>query len=636
MKIISKILLGFTAFAFAACSSDEPVVNPVTPETPDGDVAYMAITISAPEGLGSRSTTDGEDYVPSWDVEDEHKVSTVDFYFFEADGTYAFNASATTDFDKSTSGTGANNVEYIGNKQILILNGVRQNDYPEYVITVINKPADFAPGQTMQETGEMLAEYANKKAFVMTTSSFFGDKALEAEGELRHDGKYFATKLNKSDFKTTVNEASTTTSPVQIYVERLDAKVQLNFSKADETKFETYNNETYYKISQTLAGGDNQTGTGTQSQVDLYVKVVGWGLNATAKKSYMSKQLDSTWETTAPQDNWAWNNAKDWRSFWAKAWTYGIGGENVNDSDKLTYITAQSVATSTLSTEDNDKNPNYDYCYENTNAPANIFADVDGGSLLLNNNEAAVKNGLATHVVLHTQIYQKDSEGKMVTAGELVQYRGVLYTGLSYKNLLLSRLQTKGTLNFWTLEGTSVTPENAQTSDWKTIDASFLATKRSERENHKLGEIEVTAKSKDGVTVYHYEVDPDDATKGEYKPYTAEEFEAALNNALAAVDDTDNPAVGSNGNSDAFYYIPVEHHALENETKAVEGYYGVVRNHWYKILVSSFKKAGHLVFEPETDTTQIIPEGPEDPLYYVGAKINILSWKVVNQSVTDL
>ena len=64
MNKINKLFAGFAAVAMlASCSNDEPTPG-VTPETPEGDVAYMAITISSPEN-GSRSTEDGG-YEASW------------------------------------------------------------------------------------------------------------------------------------------------------------------------------------------------------------------------------------------------------------------------------------------------------------------------------------------------------------------------------------------------------------------------------------------------------------------------------------------------------------------------------------------------------------------------------------------
>lgn len=649
MNKINKLFAGFAAVAMlASCSNDEPTPG-VTPETPEGDVAYMAITISSPEDARSRSTEDG-DYESSWvkDVEAEHKINSVDLYFFEADGTYAeLNVGVEPDFGPN--GSGNDNVEYIGNTNVVVLKGVRTNEYPEYVITVLNKPEGFTAGATMQETADKLATFANKGAFIMTTSSFVGDVKPDylQDGELRHDAQYFATKLNKSDFKVSESEAKETKTPVEIYVERLDAKVELTVSEKMQTAFEVGpDGVTYYKLSQTLAGGGNMTDMPNEdysSDVTLYVKVIGWALNGTAKQSYMSKKLDASWtndykfQTAA----WAWNNADDWRSFWAQAWTYGIEGDN--GSDKLAYITPSSVAGSNLAIEAEKAEPNYTYCYENTNAPKNLFAAVDGGSLKHNGEDAAVKNALTTHVVLHTQVYQKNDDGTFAPAGELVQYRGVLFTGEAYKSMLLNRLKNQNLLTFWVADGEKV-DANGNPLNVKGIDASFLATSRSEAAGHKLGEIVVSANTANTTKVYKRVDHAAEGVEGEegYKPAYTEFVEntawaTELDGALAQVVDKDNVAVGSDESADAFYYIPVEHHALAAEKNAVEGYYGVVRNHWYRMSVESFKKVGHLVFDPETDkTTPIIPEGPEDPFYYVGAKINILSWKVVNQTITDL
>lgn len=627
MKLTSKFLLGLATVAFAACSSDEPAQNPTTPETPDGEVAYMAITItSAQTDMKTRATTDGG-YEESDKTPLEHEVKSVQFLFFDKDGAYAFTAKADdatlkpADNDATNAGDG--NIEYIGDKNILILNGVRANNYPEYVITVLNAPADFTPGMTMQETADKLATYANDFAttrqapFVMTTSSFYGDKTV-ANNVVRHDAKYYATRLHRNDFKTTEALARNEENPVEIYVERLAAKVELNLGGTTET----IGGVKYYKLNQTLAGGDDNTGgTGDdQSDVDLYVKVVGWRLNATANNSYMSKKLDSNWATTDVFEGW--NVADDWRSYWAQSYTYGP-----YDQSKLTYQTPQEVVTNKLGFTSQDEG-NVQYCYENTNAPANIFAAVDGGSLTYNGEPSAVENKKVTHVVLHTQVYQKNSDGTM-SAASLVQYRGLLFTEASFKALLLNNLKATDKLNFWLADGTVTNPDGSTTANYKSIDASYLLVQRDNSEGHKLGEVEVVAKNlAEGVGVYKKNAD------GSHTAYTEADYKQALNDLLAAQLAT-NVAVGCDDSGDAFYFIPVEHLAAKStEKNAVEGYYGVVRNHWYRLTVNSFKKVGHLVFDPETDSeTPIIPEGPEDPLYYVGANVKILSWKIVNQSV---
>ena len=85
-----------------------------------------------------------------------------------------------------------------------------------------------------------------------------------------------------------------------------------------------------------------------------------------------------------------------------------------------------------------------------------------------------------------------------------------------------------------------------------------------------------------------------------------------------------------------YYCIPVEHlrggkFNVGSDLKVTvnEADYGVVRNHYYKLTVNSITKLGTAVYNPDEE---IVPNmDPET--YYVGAQVNILSWKVVNQSV---
>ena len=59
--------------------------------------------------------------------------------------------------------------------------------------------------------------------------------------------------------------------------------------------------------------------------------------------------------------------------------------------------------------------------------------------------------------------------------------------------------------------------------------------------------------------------------------------------------------------------------------------YGIVSNHHYVVTVNSLTKIGKGIFDPEEE---IVPgKNDEKDTYYVGARINILSWKIVNQNV---
>lgn len=77
----------------------------------------------------------------------------------------------------------------------------------------------------------------------------------------------------------------------------------------------------------------------------------------------------------------------------------------------------------------------------------------------------------------------------------------------------------------------------------------------------------------------------------------------------------------------AYYYVPIESFLKDGETYRQ----GVVRNHIYDITLNSIKGVGVPVWDPSQD---IIPKRPnDDNLFYLAAQINILKWKVVNQTV---
>ena len=70
-----------------------------------------------------------------------------------------------------------------------------------------------------------------------------------------------------------------------------------------------------------------------------------------------------------------------------------------------------------------------------------------------------------------------------------------------------------------------------------------------------------------------------------------------------------------------YFYVPVEH---------LGGLEGVVRNHWYKVVVNSVSGLGTPVVD---ENDPIVPEKIEDETYYVAAQVKILKWKMVSQSV---
>lgn len=95
----------------------------------------------------------------------------------------------------------------------------------------------------------------------------------------------------------------------------------------------------------------------------------------------------------------------------------------------------------------------------------------------------------------------------------------------------------------------------------------------------------------------------------------------ALNAALKSV-----PSAVLYTNGETFYYVDIKH--LGAPGKKAE--FGIVRNHAYNITINSIKGYGSPVYTGVSFLEY--PQTPEQNTY-VSAKISILSWRLVNQSV---
>ena len=200
------------------------------------------------------------------------------------------------------------------------------------------------------------------------------------------------------------------------------------------------------------------------------------------------------------------------------------------------------------------------------------------------------KNDLTKFLVTATLRY-KDAGGTWQNA-EICKYQGVEYLGIDALKEAIATTYNK----YYKLVGSDYTPIQASDVDFTTTGTS-------------LKDYEVSPVLK--TTETYYKKNP---TGTGYTPLTASDNISKY------------PAeVRKDGK--AYYFIPISHLAT-NAAKV--GYYGVVRNHWYKIALNSLTGYGTPVY----DEDKIIdPTMPEDQATYLAAKINVLQWRVVSQSV---
>lgn len=610
---INKFLLGclpVAMLAMASCSNDEPVDNNTGNGTvvADGDTAYLNIRLADVNNSKSRA---GEEYEVGTDA--ETKVTSAKFLFFMADGTFFTEVNKWADGATMTEG----NIEHMG-EGTLVLRGIKANGYPTYLITVLNAP-DFEAANTLEETAVKLSgirytDYDGKDGdFIMSTTSYYGGANTH-----HSDDFYYTTVLSASDFEKEMVTDPADINYIDVYVERLAAKVTFNPTAelaATAKQMTNAAGESFdaYKLNITISGTSNEEGNNpdiVEGNNELYVRIVSWGLNATPANSYISKQLGD-WKTTGPWTGW--QKPADYRSFWAKSTVYGDAVGNAN----IQYRGYSEVT---------NKVGEPAYTPEHTNIPSIIYTtDEASGKKALNTPKV-------TSVILTAQVVDKDGEGV-----DLVEFNGAYYTNDGYKAYTLAAMSAAKKLNFWYISGTHQqqqvdingnvvkdaegNPVMVTVNDYAQLDQQYIDV--VEVVDGKTGEVKVVANVPEDLELYS-------RSGNEYTKIEngAESFAETL----AAYQKDLTKATGFKGGS-MYYNIPVKHlNPAENE----EGSYGIVRNHIYKITFSAIKKLGHGIFRPGEGSEEpepIIPDEPDDDTYYLGTTINILSWKIVEQNV---
>lgn len=565
----------FVCIALCACSNDESGIIPDdTPNAFTGDEAYINIRLADAGSLTKAQEGDFEYGI------NEQSVKNAYFYFYDADGVFVTQGNAWGGGNASTTAP-AENIEFVSNN-VVVLKGLDKKDYPKYMVTVLNKPTNFVYGKTLDEMQTVLADnnaegiYYPETTNNVTTNYFTMSTTSYTE---TNRTKYFVTEVKEENFSLEpITDVSAISNAVTVYVERLAAKVTLNVS--DELPKDVNGR---YPIKVTVAGEDNPAGSGNIASEELYVELLGWKLNATAKKSYMIKNIDATW--TDNDLGFTWNRWTDHRSHWGKSFNYGLSGYPENaagvpaNSTYLNYVDLESDLTA-LGTPA--------YCAENTNT----------NTIVTGNFPSTV-----TSVLLKANIC--DASGNAL---DLVRYNGVLFKQDSFLEYVLNVLKTKNQLNMWYEDG----QDDGGNTKYTQIGKEYVKL-----ENMGDGKVKVVFTNEHGTSLY-----------AEDGSNCSDQTITALNDDLASASAD---AIAYNGGL-MYYNIPVEHlnngDVAENGT-IPEAKYGVVRNHHYVVTIDKLEKIGRGIFD---GNEKIVP-GDDPDAYYVGAKINILSWKIVSQNV---
>lgn len=270
--------------------------------------SYVAVNLVNPLS-GTRAAEDKYEN----GTNDENKITSARFYFFDASGNpYTVrgvsSVAGSTDnyLDISVSdlgdGTvGSGNVEKIYSS-VLVFQGSAQ--LPSSIVTVLN--CNLGTGaKSLSDLQAINGNYGSST--YLTSGNFVMSNSVYASGS----NPVVAVNI---DGKVATSEEAAKANPVDIYVERAVAKVKL-------TKKESY-----------------------EVEDGIYAKILGWDVTTDTRTSSLLKVIDPTWDNTTL--GFTWNDEPYHRSYWATTTATAV-----NDKD------ANSIMGQTQ---------DYVYCQENT------------------------------------------------------------------------------------------------------------------------------------------------------------------------------------------------------------------------------------------------------------------------------
>lgn len=582
--MLSSVLASALMMTVVSCSSSDDITGGNGSGNAEGTTSYIAINLnSVGNAPTSRAYSQGEGKYDDGENK-ENNITKVRFYFYNADGTSYTLQTAGEKGSKNYIDYNVGLGKDTGNQgttvsgatsAVLVLNG-ESNVAPAAMLTVVNPDVnpDMLDQAPANRWSTMRTEMKGQK-FNDATNGFMMSNSTYEDG-----GKDLCTTLLTG--KTFSSAADARKSPVDVFVERVNAKVQTTVGDANFVKVTTdveldgVNFKGKYKTRDPVGKLATIQSDGSTKKTDVYAYIDAWGLGDEDGQAMLYKQIDAQNWTDATLGFSAtnpWSVAAYHRSFWGKS--VAFGGTSTNSPVNHPYKDINAEFGKALYTL-----PNTPTTYEQ-----GAFTDP-------------MKSYLTKIMVAARLAY--DDAGT-VRPAEICTYKGQKFLGKdNVKTVIARELRIYYKKN--TGAGESYTQIEA--SD---IDFSSKVTSSSEL---KLQNYQVVADLRSGLTELFLK------KGGNFESVDVAKVRAEMQQA---------PVDISNGGR-TYYYTPIRHLGKENYPAE----YGVVRNHSYQVEISSIKGFGTPVYNPDTEITPVLPS---DDKTYLAAKISVLSWRVVSDKV---
>lgn len=538
MKIFKFFPLACAAMMMCACSSDDGNGS----ENPNiaSEAQYLAVNIV---NVGTTPTRAGIEGSYEDGTTNESKINKVRFYFFHSDDTPYILAGTTANWlevnpvnlnDDATTDNGIQKVS----DAILVIKGIDPSA-PAKMVAIANPTTVTELDNTKKSLSELQGP-------IVGTTYYNGDGSSATDFVMSNS--VYASE-NKTVFANSISGYVKTTqaeaegAPVNVYVERVAAKVRANLSTDPSAKFEDGASK--------WGAGKKGIKVGECLGHDIYAVIDGWGLADENTQAYINKQITSTWTSAALGFGTnLWTTADYHRSFWETSVPFATGGNAVKNYNFNHFTTALG---------------NYMFTLPNTSdvpiATTPTIAKYNGNT--------RTKFLVAAHLMYEN--------GSTWTNAEVCTYKGIDYLGVeSLKNLIAFES------GYYVSDATSTSPAGYK----RITGADIKFVKKS-----GIDDCLVVAALNDETKTY-YKNDGTEATPI-WNTITATDANTALG--------TETAQVRKDGMT--YYYMPISHLGSDNTIAK----YGIVRNHLYDINVTDMSGFGSPVNDPTEIIIPTVP-----------------------------
>lgn len=646
---VSKLFFGlFGLLVLASCGEEKDMPNnPV--EVIDGDSRFMSVTIRNVQG-GSKAdsnpgqqTTDGK-YEEG--LKDENEIASLRFYFFNSEGkAVSVKQNGTNFYDCEEiikEGLDMPNVEK-KLKAVIVINtkkGDNIYDLKKMVAVANFESLGLSNDASMDlenlrgiiknfnPDGDEYKAYevgSTMKPFVMT-SSVFGSNDFQCEVEIK-----------PSDIYTNTTDAEK--NPVDVFIERVLAKVRVSFdwtTVADDDKEVmkviknvSYDGKTYEAVQlkqKTETGSEAITANGK----NVYAIFTGWCPTGVAPSSYAFKKVDNSWSL----GSW-WQDATFHRSYWAENSFADPEAGATAETSPLKYF-APSDAVGKFGTP----------VRGNSAAYTGSFYYIQENAATMGGNGEKAAYDPATQLSNRTQVYlgavlvtlSEEAEGATATALTLAEWGGAKYTAdglvaemlkVVSSQIYMAKKTTDGEKTIWTY--TPLSAANVVLKSNVEIKGDLFD---AENDTRYMTYIQLNLDGDGNFTFpegyehkFYSRINPNGPAADGSDDMSIDQVNEALTKMPGAM-------VWKDGMT--YYYTDIQHLAYSptaTDNNATKGGFGVVRNHIYDIELNTVYGLGTPIFTPEGGEVIIVPQKPSPEYSYIGAQINVLSWRVVRQGV---